>query len=145
MGEDLTAALPELREAAASLGSRPAILDGVLTADQAGLRALDKRLQGASPSQIRRLATATPATFMTFDLLHLDGRRMTEDPFESRRTALEGLRFDGATWHTAPTFDDGRAVLIAAREQGLPGLVAKLRTSPYRPGAEFDGWRAVEA
>ena len=75
---------------------------------------------------------------MTFDLLHLDGRRMTEDPYDSRRTALDGLAVGLApTWHTAPTFDDGRAVLTAAREQGLPGLVAKLRTSPYRPGAEF--------
>jgi bifunctional non-homologous end joining protein LigD len=82
---------------------------------------------------------------MAFDLLHLDGRGLLDEPYDVRRTALEGLRLDGPTWRTAPRFDDGRAVLAAAREQGLPGLVAKQRTSAYRPGVEFDGWRAVEA
>jgi bifunctional non-homologous end joining protein LigD len=82
---------------------------------------------------------------MAFDLLHLDGRARLDEPYDARRTALEGLGFDGPTWHVAPRFDDGRAVLAAAREQGLPGLVAKLRTSPYRPGSQSDDWRAIDA
>ncbi|MDP9222527.1 MAG: hypothetical protein M3P18_01475 [Actinomycetota bacterium] len=82
---------------------------------------------------------------MVFDLLHLDGRPLLEEPYDARRTALEGLRLDGPSEHTAPRFDDGRVVLTAARDQGLPGLVAKLWTSNYRPGVEFDGWRGVDA
>jgi bifunctional non-homologous end joining protein LigD len=143
--KDITSAVPELREMAAALGSHPAVIDGVLTSDPAGLAALGKRLRGGSPSQVRRLAAAAPATLMAFDLLHLDGRGLLDEPYDVRRTALEGLGLDGPTWRTAPRFDDGRAVLAAAREQGLPGLVAKQRTSAYRPGVEFDGWRAVEA
>jgi bifunctional non-homologous end joining protein LigD len=144
-GNDLTSALPELREMAGSLGSHQAVLDGVLTADESGLGSLRKRLRGGSTSQIRRLAHAAPATFMAFDLVHLDGRALLDEPYDTRRTALERLGLDGPTWHVAPRFDDGRAVLDAAREQGLPGLVAKLRTSGYRPGVESDDWRGVDS
>jgi bifunctional non-homologous end joining protein LigD len=144
-GKDLTSAVPELREMTASLGSHRAVLDGVLTSDAAGLESLRKRLRAASPSQVRRMAAAAPTMLMAFDLLHLDGRALLDEPYDVRRAALEGLGFDGPIWHTAPRFDDGPAVLAAAREQHLPGLVAKLRTSAYRPGGEFDGWRAVDA
>ena len=39
-------------------------------------------------------------------------------------------------------YDDGPAVRKAARAQGL-GIVAKRRSSPYRPGVESDDWRLL--
>ena len=40
----------------------------------------------------------------------------------------------GPAWCTAEVFDDGQALFAAVVEQGLEGIVAKPRTSTYRPG-----------
>ncbi len=100
-----------------SLGSRRAVLDGELT-DAAG-----------------------DETYMIFDLLYLDGRALFDEPYERRRALLEELELAGPHWQTAPAFDDGGAVRDAAREQGLPGVVAKRLDRPYRQD-EAD-WRLI--
>jgi ATP-dependent DNA ligase len=80
-------------------------------------------------------------TYMVFDLLYLDGRSLLDEAYRRRRELLEGLRLAGPRWQTAPCFDDGKAVLAAAREQGLPGVVAKRLDAPYRPGKA--DWRLI--
>jgi bifunctional non-homologous end joining protein LigD len=40
-------------------------------------------------------------------------------------------------------FDDGPALLRAAGEQGLEGIVSKYRTAPYRSG-HTDAWLKVK-
>ncbi|MBX6766575.1 MAG: ATP-dependent DNA ligase, partial [Actinomadura rubrobrunea] len=96
-----------------SLGARPVLLDGELA-----------RVDGRE-------------TYLIFDVLHLDGRPLLDRPYERRRRALDGLGLDGPRWRTAPWFPgDGDAVLAAAREQGLPGVLAKRLDAPYRPGEE---------
>ena len=145
-GRELTAQIPELRDMAASLSSHRVVVDGVLTTGTDELARLHERLgEGTTSPRARRLAAAAPATLIVFDLLHLDGHPLFDLPYGERRSELQGLGLDGRTWHTAPTFDDGRAVLAAAREQGLPGLVAKRETSTYRPGFEDDNWRSIDA
>ncbi|MGH3373962.1 MAG: DNA polymerase ligase N-terminal domain-containing protein [Actinoallomurus sp.] len=89
-----------------ALGSRRAVLDGELT-DAGG------------------------ETYMIFDLLWLDGRALFDAPYERRRELLGELGLSGPRWQTAPSFDDGEAVRAAAREQGLPGIVAKRLDGPY--------------
>jgi bifunctional non-homologous end joining protein LigD len=34
-------------------------------------------------------------------------------------------------------------MVAAARDQGLPGVVAKRSRSPYRPGETHDDWREI--
>jgi DNA ligase D-like protein (predicted 3'-phosphoesterase) len=80
-------------------------------------------------------------TYMIFDVLHLDGRSLVDEPYERRRGLLEGLRLAGPRWQTAPCFDDGEAVRAAARQQVLPGIVAKRLDGPYRPGKA--DWRLI--
>jgi DNA ligase D-like protein (predicted 3'-phosphoesterase) len=104
----------------AELGVRPALLDGELAV-------LDGR-----------------ETYMVYDVLHLDGRPLLELPYRERRERLDGLGLSGPRWQTAPWFPgDGDAVLDAAREQGLPGVVAKRLDSPYEPGEESGAWRLI--
>ncbi|MDN3353293.1 DNA polymerase ligase N-terminal domain-containing protein [Actinomadura sp. DC4] len=99
-----------------ALGSRRAVLDGEMT-DAGG------------------------ETYMIFDLLYLDGRTLFDEPYERRRELLEELGLSGPRWQTAPVFDDGDAVRETAREQGLPGILAKRLDAPYRQ-AKAD-WRLI--
>jgi bifunctional non-homologous end joining protein LigD len=146
-GHEVTASFPELRELAESLGARQVLLDGVVIGSgpdgQASGEPVHTRLAAASPSTVRRLRRAAPLTFMAVDVVHLDGRSLLQDEYDARRAELHRLGLDGPAWHESPVFDDGRAVLAAAADQGLAGVVAKRRSSPYRPGEVHDDWREV--
>ncbi|MFI7443702.1 DNA polymerase ligase N-terminal domain-containing protein [Nonomuraea indica] len=102
---------PWLRPLAASLGSRSVVLDGEVVT-----------LAGAE-------------VLVCYDLLYDDGRSLVAEPYTARRSALEALDLSAARWQTAPSWPGQAApVRRAAREQGLPGVVAKRLDSPYEPG-----------
>ncbi|SHJ91798.1 bifunctional non-homologous end joining protein LigD [Pseudonocardia thermophila] len=80
------------------------------------------------------------------DLLHVDGRDVLDEPFTRRRELLEELGLAGPHWRLAPVFPGaGEEVLVAVREQGLAGVVAKRDDSPYRPGKQSGDWIEVLA
>jgi bifunctional non-homologous end joining protein LigD len=146
---DMTASYPELRDLAESLGSLQVVLDGEIVAlDRQGrpsFAALQPRMHVTDPAQIRRLQASTPVTFMAFDLLHLDGHSTLSLPYEDRRRLLESLELQGPSWRTPPAwYSDGASVLAAAGEQGLEGIVAKRRDSPYLPGRRSESWVKVK-
>ncbi|MGQ0575839.1 MAG: non-homologous end-joining DNA ligase [Pseudonocardia sp.] len=115
-GKPLTGELPQLRGLGPALGATQVVLDGEVTGTP--LRSADLWIA---------------------DLLHLDGRDCTALPFPQRHALLDGLPLTGSHWRVAPAFPDaGTAVLGAAREQGLPAVVAKRADAPYRPGRSED-------
>jgi ATP-dependent DNA ligase len=98
---------------------------------------LQLRLHPAA-SRVAKLAAATPASFVAFDLLALGDRDLREAPFSSRRELLEHA-LDGvpAPIHLTPITRD-RAL---AREwfrrfegAGLDGVIAKPADGPYEAG-----------
>jgi bifunctional non-homologous end joining protein LigD len=72
--------------------------------------------------------------FVIFDVLVRAGESTMGLPYSERREILDGLDLRGPAWCTAETFDDGQALFAAVVDQGLEGIVAKPRTSTYRPG-----------
>jgi bifunctional non-homologous end joining protein LigD len=144
-GEDVTARYPELAGIGAALGGRDAVLDGEIVAlderDRPSFQLLQRRMGLTSPQRIRARVAEAPVTYMAFDLLHLDGRSTLALPYLERRELLEGLELAGPHWQ-APRhhLGDGAALLEAARRQGLEGVVAKRRDSPYRPGRRSSEW-----
>jgi bifunctional non-homologous end joining protein LigD len=147
-GDNITPRFPEVRPLGPELGSRAAVLDGELitlgTRGQPDLARLGRRAEAESESVIRRLRRDEPAVFVLYDVLHLDGRTTIDLPYSDRRGLLEELALNGPAWQTAPTFPAGEATAVraAARTQGLPAIVAKRVSSPYRPGRQPD-WVAV--
>ncbi|MEV0716906.1 non-homologous end-joining DNA ligase [Asanoa sp. NPDC050611] len=137
---DLTATYPELDALRAMLAGRRAVLDGEIVAlGRNGLpsfAALQQRIRGTPAGPIR---------FYLFDLLHLDGTDLTVLPYAERRDALQRLDITGDPVDTPPywTGDAGPALLDAARELGLEGVIAKRLTSPYRPGRRSPTWVKV--
>jgi len=81
--------------------------------------------------------------YVVFDLLDLDGRSLIDLPWKDRRERLTDLLDDHVgEVRLSRAYDDGPAIRQAARAQGL-GIVAKRRTSPYRPGVMSDDWRLL--
>ena len=146
---DVTASYPELREMAAALGARQVVLDGEIVAfDDRGVPSftrLQQRMHVTNPTQVRRLLAGTPVTYLAFDVLHLDGRGTLDLPYTRRRELLESLELAGPHWQTSPAwFGGGAAVLRAAGEQGVEGVVAKRLDSRYRPGERAEAWLKIK-
>jgi bifunctional non-homologous end joining protein LigD len=143
-GNDVSAAVPEVRRVGDALGSTEVVLDGVLvaldddgapTADAEGVRA---RLAAGEDRRGRRRPRVA---VMLFDLLWLDGHSHLDDPLKERRRLLTGLQLDGPGWQTpAASRVPPADLLAAARSRGFGALVAKRLDSPYRPGEESDDW-----
>jgi bifunctional non-homologous end joining protein LigD len=143
-GRDCSEEFPELAAIASALGRHRVLLDGELVClgadgspDFASLR---RRLR-APGDKARRNAERAPATFLAFDLVHLDGRSTRELPYERRRELLLDLALDGPGWRTPCDFvGETDEVLAATREHRLEGVVAKRLGSRYLPGARNGAW-----
>jgi bifunctional non-homologous end joining protein LigD len=146
---DITPRWPELRPLNRELGTRDAVLDGeIVTLDAEGkpsFQGLQSRMHLASDSAVRRSMKTTPAIYMIFDLLYLDGRNVMGLPYTERRELLEELGLDGANWKV-PGYHvgDGAALLAASQAQGLEGVIAKRLDCSYTPGRRGGGWIKVK-
>jgi bifunctional non-homologous end joining protein LigD len=135
-GNDLTERFREAARAA-QLGVRSA--DVVLDAE---ICALDD--QGRSRFSLLQEGGGTLA-LVVFDLLELDSEPLVGLPLAERRKQLERLvDTRGAPVLLSPQFGDGEALLAAAREQGLEGVVAKRTDSRYQPGRRSADWRKLK-
>src|SRR5439155_3092097 len=76
-----------------------------------------------------------------FDLLELDGQPLVDLQLTERRARLEQLLDRRSTSiRLSETFEDGDALLEAAREQGLEGIIAKKADSPHLQGRRTRLW-----
>ncbi len=140
-GRDLTSLLPELAGLAVRVAARSAILDGELVvvdaSGRADPRALARRLAGQS---------GRPTAFLAFDLLHLDGRSLLSQQLVRRREALRRVLRPGNEVVAVPAIaTEGIALYEAVVAQGIAGVLARQRASPYLPGVRSRLWRYVAA
>jgi bifunctional non-homologous end joining protein LigD len=100
----------------------------------------------ARPAAAARLAESLPVTYLAFDLLHLDGRPLFDEPYRARRALLEELALQGPRWQTPPAFigEAGADVQAVSRQHGLEGIVAKRLASRYEPGRRTGSWRKIK-
>ncbi len=147
--KEITAQYPELGRLNRALSSHEAILDGEIVAfDERGrpsFAALQRRMHVGSPAQVKRLAKASPVTYMIFDLLWLDGHSLMELRYEQRRELLQALALSGESWQTPEHLTgSGSDVLKATAEQKLEGILAKRLDAPYEPGARSPAWTKIK-
>lgn len=138
-GKPLTRYFPELVEALKRNLPPRCVLDGevvLVAGDRLDFDALQQRIHPAA-SRVTLLAAQTPASFVAFDLLALDGEDFTGRPFAERREALErALAASSAPVHvTAATRDRDTAERWFNQFEGagLDGIVAKALDSVYQP------------
>ena len=149
-GNDVSDVYPELRGVGQQLGATSVVLDGELVAmDDEGRPSFSKlqnRMQVRGSAQVRRAAASTPVSYLIFDALYLDGRKLVDESYDERRSVLQSLALDGPNWAVTDSFTDaqGQKVLDVARSGGLEGVVAKRRNGRYQPGRRSDTWIKVK-
>lgn len=139
-GRPLDRYFPELHDALLERLPLRIIVDGeIVIAGANGLDfdALQLRLHPAA-SRVRKLARATPASFVAFDVLALGQRSLMTKSQAFRREALEkSLGNTRLPLHLTPmTRERALALdwLTRFEGAGLDGVVAKLDSGAYRPG-----------
>lgn len=140
-GHDLAPRLPELAGLALRLEGTSAVLDGELVvvdrAGRADASALERRLAGG---------LGRPVAYLVFDILSLDGRLLLSWPLARRRRELARVVRSGPEVVVVPaTLGEGRALHEAVAAQGLSGVLARVRSSPYLPGIRSRLWRTFAA
>lgn len=144
---DVTHTYPEIDAVRTALAGRRAVLDGeVVALGRTGVpsfAALQQRMR--TPVPTAAAVRTKPIRFYLFDLLYLDGTDLTPLSYVDRREALQRLHVTGDPVDTPPywTGDAGPALLDAARELGLEGVMAKRLASPYQPGRRSSAWIKV--
>ena len=135
-GRPLLRYFPELRAVGELLPPHSA-LDGEIVISREGkldFDAMQTRLHPAE-SRVRKLSAEIPATFVAFDLLLWNKKKLHAKPIEERRAELERVA-DGVS--LSPVSDDvaqGRDWLETLQAAGFDGVVAKKLGLPYLPGS----------
>ena len=135
----LTRYFPDVVDAVRAELPTRCVVDGevvIVTGDRLDFEALLQRIHPAS-SRVTKLASETPALFVTFDLLAVGDEALAERPRRERRARLEGAmtRAGRQVFLTPATRD----VTIARRwfdtfeGAGLDGVLAKPLDAPYQP------------
>ena len=111
--------------------------------DRLAFERLQPRL-AAKSSTAARLATATQASFVVFDLLHLGTQSLITKPYRERRARLVALFDDfelAPPWQLCPATTDSQTIMEWLTEWprfGIEGLCMKQPDQSYRPG--YRGW-----
>jgi ATP-dependent DNA ligase len=131
---------PDLHEALLKRLPDKCVVDGeIVIAGPQGLDfdALQLRLHPAA-SRVAKLAKESPASFVAFDVLAVDGRSVMAKPQAARRVMLEKLLAKAKPpLHLTPaTRERAKALQWLARFEGagLDGVVAKRDDLAYQPG-----------
>ena len=127
---------PELSVVPHLVAAHEAILDAeIAVLDAHGVsrfELIQPRIANADPSAVTHLAHNTPVVLFVFDLLYLDGYDLRNVPLAERRRALESIVSPSPVLRISESFaGQGEALLAAARENGLEGIVAKHASSCY--------------
>jgi ATP-dependent DNA ligase len=135
-GRPLLRYFPELRAVGELLPPHSA-LDGEIVISRDGkldFDAMQTRLHPAE-SRVRKLSGEIPATFVAFDLLLWNKKKLHTKPIEERGAELERVA-EGVS--LSPVSDDvaqGRDWLETLQAAGFDGVIAKKLGLPYLPGS----------
>ncbi len=131
---------PEVHDACAAGLPDGCVIDGeIVIATSGGLDfdALQMRLHPAA-SRVAKLAKETPAAFVAFDLLAIEGRDLRGSAQRERRAQLErALKGVAPPIHLTPMTRDRRLAqewLVRFEGAGLDGVIAKPESGTYQPG-----------
>lgn len=153
--DDITDRVPEVVELVGSLPVRQAIFDGELIALRPDGRPRPFQETGsrtANRTDPDAARVRSPLTSYLFDVLHLDGTDLIDEPGSARRAALEAAV---PSVHLTPRLDVGdpddesqaeaaAAFAADALDRGHEGVVVKADAATYDMGRRGAGWVKVK-
>jgi DNA ligase-1 len=146
--EDVTDRMPEVTEALRRLPARHAVLDGEVIALRPDGRPEPFQITGsrtASTADPEGLRAEVPLTAYLFDLLHLDGTDLVDQPLEDRWKRLSSVAPDLLPPRLV-TADPlaAQAFFTDVVAAGHEGVVVKDPAAPYAAGRRGQGWVKVK-
>jgi bifunctional non-homologous end joining protein LigD len=121
------------KELVKALKTPDCVVDGEVCAlDEEGRPSFSAMQQGGP---------GTPIVYYVFDLLEVEGEPIIDLPLSERRARLEKLLDRrNRIVQFSESFDDGHALLEAAKERRLEGIMGKRLDSRYLPGRRSRDW-----
>ena len=149
-GQDVTAAVPEIRSLVAALPARELVLDGEVLAlredgrprpFQETMRRFGRKLD------VEAMRTTLPLSPFFFDSLYVDGQSLLDAPTEERARVLMDLVPTSARVPRLVTDELAlaEAFLADALARGHEGLMAKALNAPYFAGRRGASWLKIKA
>jgi ATP-dependent DNA ligase I len=151
--DDITDRLPEVVTALAALPVRDAVFDGELIAlrpDGRPYAFQDTASRAASDvdalKAAKQRAGTIPLSVFLFDVLHLDGTDLLDQPDAERHAALAAVVPAAMLMPRLVTADEDEAAEFFkdAVARGHEGVVVKSLTTPYAAGRRGAGWIKVK-
>ena len=146
--DDVTDRLPEVVEAVRALPVSTVVLDGEVIAlrPDGSPRPFQETASRTGSSTDVAVRDRVPLTTYFFDVLHLDGRDLLDQPAGQRLEALRGTLPEGLQVPRVVTdsADDAQAFFDETVAAGHEGVVVKSLTAPYEAGRRGSGWVKVK-
>jgi bifunctional non-homologous end joining protein LigD len=154
-GNDWTHVFPSIADAARTLKTTDALIDGevamVMEDGKTSFSALQQAAAGST--------SHAPLVYFVFDLIRLDGERLDRLPLEERKARLRALverappkpkagpappkATAGRIRYAEHIVGGGEKLFEHASKIGLEGIISKRRDLPYYPG-RHDSWRKTK-
>src|SRR2546430_1391870 len=138
--DDITARVPEVVSVVRDLPGQQFVLDGeAIAMDVAGR---PRPFQETSSRAAQRGVASVHLTPYFFDVLHLDGVDLLDEPGSDRWAALTGALPEGllVARTTVSTVDEAARAFDAALVAGHEGVVVKAARAPYDVGRRGAAW-----
>jgi DNA ligase D-like protein (predicted ligase)/DNA ligase D-like protein (predicted polymerase)/DNA ligase D-like protein (predicted 3'-phosphoesterase) len=144
---DVTHAFPELTSSEHFRASS-GLFDGEIVCLDAGgkpvFNQILKRTMAGSAAAAEKLARQYPVHCYLFDVLHLDGRALIQEPLQKRSVWLRDSIKPQTPYRISEMLEDGQALWEAAKVHELEGIIAKRMDSSYWPGKRTDSWLKIK-
>ena len=153
--DDITDRLPDIVTAVASLPARRLVLDGeVLAVDDRGRPVPFQQIAARTATRsATRSATSSatksddsgpplPLTLFCFDLLHVDGRDLLDEPLSERVAVMATVLPESLIVPRTVATDvtEVQTAFAGAVRAGFEGAVVKKLHAPYAAGRRDSGW-----
>jgi DNA ligase-1 len=143
--DDITQRVPEIVKTVAALPYRQLVLDGEVLAVGDDGRPLT--FQVIAARAMTKLDTdagqlRTPLSLFCFDLLHIDGRDLLDEPLQERMAVMAAVLPQEllVNRRVVDSADLAGDVFAAAVAGGFEGVVVKKLSAPYAAGRRDSGW-----
>lgn len=145
---DVTYRYPELNGLYKAVKAKEAILDGELVVFHNGkpnFYLLQQRDHEESPQKIKQLSKLYPTTFVSFDIIYLNGKILIDKPLWERKQILKDIVKDTEVLLFTDFIEKhGKRYFSAVKGEGLEGIVAKKINSPYLLGKRSKHWLKIK-
>jgi bifunctional non-homologous end joining protein LigD len=140
---------PEMKDLWKDVDAEKAILDGELVVFKGGkpdFYLLAEREHVGEKTRAEILSKINPATYVVFDILHLDGKDLIDLPLIERKKILkEKVRESERVLLSVYVIGKGEKFFEEVKAKGLEGIVAKKLSSSYQIGKRSKDWLKIKA